>query len=126
MSDLIVDSKLSGAASKRMKDMGDGTFAEVVSVAGAVGSQGTPVVTTVSVATSSTAVLAANASRKALILSNVGANNIYVNLAGGTAVATNTLIAPNTTLNLNTYVPAGAITAIAATGATNLSVTEVS
>lgn len=88
---------------------------------------GQPAVTTVSVSNiTSTQVLAANASRKGLVLSNAGANNIYVNLAGGTAVNTNMLLAPNTAPFILTQLcPTGAITAIAATGATNLSVTEL-
>lgn len=87
---------------------------------------GTPAVTTVSVATSSTSVLAANSARRGVILSNVGANNIYVNLAGGTATATNILLASGSTpFILANLCPTGAITAIAATGATNLSVTEL-
>lgn len=91
------------------------------------GAAGTPSVTTVSVATSSTSVLSANANRHGLILSNAGANNIYVNLAGGTAVSSNVLLAPNSApLVLTSLCPTGAITAIAATGATNLSVTELS
>jgi hypothetical protein len=85
---------------------------------------GTPTVTTVSVATSSTPVLAANSSRKMVVFSNVGSNNIYLNLAGGTAVATNTLLVPNATLILDKYVTLTARTGIAATGASNLSVTE--
>ena len=36
-------------------------------------------------------VLSSNATRKGLVLSNVGANNIYVNLAAGIAFTTNTL-----------------------------------
>ena len=86
---------------------------------------GAATVTTVSVNTSSTNVLNANAGRRAVILSNVGANNIYINLSGSTAVATNMLIAPNTTFQLDRYVPTTAITAIASTGATSLSVTEI-
>lgn len=84
----------------------------------------TPTVTTVSVTTSSTSVLASNAARKKLILSNVGANNIWINMAGGTALNTNMLLAPNQTIIDDTWVSTTAITAIAATGATNLSVTE--
>lgn len=95
-------------------------------MAQAITAASTAAVTTVSVGTSSTAVLSANPQRKGLILSNVGANNIYVNLAGGTAVATNTLLANGSApLVLLQTCPAGAITAIAATGATNLSVTEL-
>lgn len=88
---------------------------------------GQPAVSTVSVSNSaSTSVLAANTNRKGLILSNAGANNIYVNLAGGTAVTTNLLLAANSApLVLTQLCPTGAITAIAATGATNLSVTEL-
>lgn len=86
---------------------------------------GTPTVTTVSVGTGSTSVLASNANRKALIFSNVGANNIFINLAGGTAVATNTLLVPNASVIIDRYAPTTAITGIAATGATNLSVTEL-
>jgi hypothetical protein len=85
----------------------------------------TPTVTTVSVATSSTSVLSSNTARKAMVLSNVGSNNIFINLAGGTAVTTNTLIVPNGTLVLDRWVPTTAITGIAVTGATNLSVTEL-
>jgi hypothetical protein len=85
----------------------------------------TPTVTTVAVATSSTSVLGANASRKGLILSNVGANNIYIHWAGGTATNNQTLLLPNTTLVLDRLVPATAITAIAASSTTNLSVTEL-
>lgn len=88
---------------------------------------GQPAVTTVSVSNSaSTQVLVANANRKGLILSNAGSNNIYVNLAGGTAVSTNLLLASNSApLVITQLCPTGAITAIAATGATNLSVTEL-
>jgi hypothetical protein len=81
---------------------------------------------TVSVLTSSTVVLAANPSRKGVILSNAGANNIYVNLGGGTAVNTNVLLPPNSAALVLTHLcPTNAINAIAATGATNLSVTEL-
>lgn len=86
----------------------------------------TSTVTTVSVAITSTTVLSTNVGRKAIILSNVGANNIFINLAGGTAVVTNILLAANQMLYLERYVPTTAITAIAATAATNLSVTELS
>lgn len=85
----------------------------------------TPTVTTVSVATASTSVLASNTNRKSVIFANVGANNIYLNLAGGTAVATNTLLLPNEKFVWDRWVSTGAITGIAATGATNLSVTEI-
>jgi hypothetical protein len=85
----------------------------------------TPTVTTVAVTTSSTSVLAANASRKGLILSNVGANNIYINWAGGAATNNQMLMTPSSTLVLDRLVPATAITAIAATATTNLSVTEL-
>lgn len=96
-------------------------------MAQAITAGSTAAVTTVSVSNSaSTAVLAANALRKGLILSNVGANAIYVNLAGGTAVATNTLLpSGGAPLVLLQTCPVGAITAIAASGATNLSVTEL-
>ena len=87
---------------------------------------GTPAATTVAVATSSTTVLAANSGRHGLILSNAGANNIYVNLGGGTAVNTNVLLAPNSApLVLTNFCPQTAITAIAATGTTNLAVVEL-
>lgn len=85
---------------------------------------GTPTVSTVSVATSSTSVLSSNAARFGFLLVNVGANNIYINLAGGTAVTTNTLLVPNGSYESTSYVATSAITGIAATGATNLSVTE--
>lgn len=86
---------------------------------------GTPSVTTVAVTTASTAVLAANAARGGLMLSNVGANNIYVNLSGGTALITNLLLIPNQMVSIREgTVPTSAITAIAVTGTTNLSVTE--
>lgn len=85
----------------------------------------TPVVTTVAVTTGSTAVLSANAARGGLLFSNVGANNIFINLAGGTALTTNTLLIPNGMLSIREgAVPTSAITAIAVTGTTNLSVTE--
>ena len=88
---------------------------------------GQPSATTVAVGIASTTVLSANASRKGLILSNAGANNIYVNLAGGTAVNTNLLLPPNSVpFVLEQLCPTGVITAIAATGTTNLSVTELS
>ncbi len=86
---------------------------------------GTPTVTTVSVTTGSTSVLASSATRFGFLLVNVGANNIWVNLAGGTAVNTNTLLAPGGNLLMDgPYVVTGAVTAIAATSSTNLSVTE--
>lgn len=89
---------------------------------------GTHTHTAVSVSNStSTSVLAANAQRHGLILSNVGANNIYVRLDGGTASSTTgVLLAPNSApLVLTTFCPVGAVTAIAATGATNLAVDEI-
>src|ERR1017187_7914038 len=73
---------------------------------------GTPAVTTVSVLHSaSTALLAANSARKLLIIGNTGPNTVYINLAGGTAVATN-LPLPwgSSPLVLSTYVPTCAIT----------------
>lgn len=90
------------------------------------GTPGTPAVTSVSVATSSTSLLAANANRRGLMFSNTSANPIYVNLAGGTAVATNLLIpAGGAPVIINNLCPTNAITAIAGTGASNLSVTEL-
>jgi hypothetical protein len=84
-----------------------------------------PVHTTVAVATSSGQLLAANANRSKLIMSNVGANNIYVRMDGGVASATTgILIAPGATLIDDLGVSPLAITAIAATGATNLVVVE--
>lgn len=89
---------------------------------------GTHTVTTVSVSNSaSTSVLAANALRHGLILSNVGANNIYVRLDGGTAsTSTGILLVPNgRPFVLTEFCSLSAITAIAATGATNLAVDEI-
>ena len=83
-----------------------------------------PTVSTVSVATTSTTVLAANTARKKLILTNVGVNAIYLNMAGGTAVNTNIQLASGQTLIDDTWVSQTAITAIATSAATNLSVTE--
>jgi hypothetical protein len=89
-------------------------------------SQATATVTTVSVATTSTQIAAANTNRKGIILSNVGANNIYINFAGNTAVTTNFVLTPNAGIIIDRWIPTNAITAIAVTGATNLSVTEMS
>ena len=85
-----------------------------------------PNATNVSVGTSSTSVLSANPSRKGLILSNTGANPIYVNLGGGAATANNMLLPSGSApFTLMGGCPTGAIFAIAATSATNLSVTEL-
>jgi len=91
------------------------------------GQSGTPTVSSVTITTSSTSVLSSNASRKFLVLCNTDTtNSIYVNLAGGTAVATNLLLGPNggSIILDSNYIPTGAIKAIASAGTPNLSVTE--
>lgn len=85
----------------------------------------TPTVSTVSVGTTSTSVLSANTNRKAVIFANTGANTIYLNLSGGTAVNTNVPLTAGQIFVWDTWVGSTAITAIAATAATNLSVTEM-
>lgn len=122
------------AATATLSPVADPVFQEAVSLATGItrtldsidsAHYGTPTVTTVAVTTASTAVLAANAARGGLMLSNVGANNIYVNLSGGVAVVTNLLLVPNQMVSIREgTVPTSAITAIAVTGTTNLSVTE--
>lgn len=102
----------------------DGSFSESVYI-DPLDDIGTPNVTTVSVGISSTAIIAANPNRRALILSNTGANSIFVNLSGAAAVVTNTEILPHNGIVIDRYCPVNAITGIAATAATNLSVTEI-
>lgn len=96
-----------------------------MAVSGNVNVNGTPAVSTVSVGTSSTSVLSSNGNRKAVIFANTGANTIYLNLAGGTAVATNTPLDAGEKFIWDRWVTTGAITGIAATSATNLSITEL-
>lgn len=90
-------------------------------------STGTPSESAVAVTTTSTSVLSANSSRKYLQVINDSDTVIYVSIDGG-AAAVNT----GTRLNAfggsavwDTYVPAGAVTAIhGGTGAKTLLVTE--
>lgn len=74
--------------------------------------------------TSSTQIVAANASRKGLFIQNIGANNIGVNEFGGTAAigtAGTFTLAPGTSMSVRTN---RAITAIAATASTAFTATE--
>jgi hypothetical protein len=80
----------------------------------------------VSVGTSSTAVLGANAARQFLALCNDSANVIYVDLSGATAVASKgvRLNANGGAVLLDRYVPTSAIKAIASGAASVLTVQE--
>lgn len=81
---------------------------------------------TVNVTTSNTTIANANGSRKGLIISNTGSVAVSINLTGATATAGMlTLPANSQPFKLLSYVPLGAITAIAASGSSDVSVTEL-
>lgn len=88
---------------------------------------GTPAAgASVSVGTTSTTVLGANAARKFLALCNDSANVIYLDLSGAAAVASKgvRLNAGGGALVLDRYVPTGAIKAIASDVSSVLTVQE--
>ena len=77
------------------------------------------------VTTSSGELVAADASRKYLLIENIGANNVYIDFAAGTASSTNGLtLAPGKAIELDKTVHTGAITAIADTATTKVAVIE--
>lgn len=87
---------------------------------------GTPTETVVSVGTSSTSVLAANAAREYLQLINDSDTTIYVSV-GGSAAALNLgtrLNANGGSIVFDKFIPTGAIYAICASPSKNLLVTE--
>jgi hypothetical protein len=91
------------------------------------GSGGTPnAAASVTVGTSSTSVLAANSSRKLLVLCNDSVNTIYVDLSGGTAATSKgvRLNASGGSILLDHYVPTSAITAIASAASSVLTIQE--
>lgn len=90
------------------------------------GATGTPAQTRVAVATANTTVLAANSGRLGVILSNAGANDIYINLQGNApSNADIRLPAGSPPLVITSLCPTGIITGIALTATTNLSVVEL-
>ena len=73
----------------------------------------------VNLAGTSETLMAANASRQTLVIQNVAANNIGVNLTGGTAaigVAGTITLVPGASMVLDTRPPVGAITIIGTAG----------
>lgn len=87
---------LGSGLTKRFKDMGDGTWAEVVSASGATGGgSSTPAVLPAgvdksgSITTAGTAqvLAAANAARTSLVGQNISAGDLWINEIGGTAAA---------------------------------------
>lgn len=80
----------------------------------------------VSVATSSTQLLAANSSRKSVVISNLDATNpIFINLNAGTGATTSMLkLAAGQMLVIDRCVPVTAISAIATGGAVSTAVAE--
>lgn len=78
------------------------------------GQQGAFTSAQVTVTSASTTIDAANAARRYLLIQNNDATGIvYVNLAGATATALNSLrLLPGESLELSSFVPSGAITAI--------------
>jgi hypothetical protein len=86
----------------------------------------TAVHTAVTVGTGSTACLNANGLRRLLVLQNASNEDIYVNVAGGTAAASTglKLVATTGTLVFDNACPTGAVTAICASGSKTLLVTE--
>jgi hypothetical protein len=86
---------------------------------------GTPTETAVSVAASTTDVLAANANRKMLLLINDSTNTIYVKFSGDASLNTGTRLNANGgSILFDRYVPTSAVKAIATVAGSTLLVTE--